>query len=234
MLRLRALGAAAFVCLVAGCMQPAFAQQSPAPSAYVKGQANLVWHWFSTSPASATANIYRNTKDGVDIAGISIGTLTATKRVTTTGATGSLWSVRLDSVEEGFLGTSWENGCEEVYLLVEWVTAGQNCASSVCPVDVVRKGGSECASISETQIRDSFVFASASVPAQGIDQKVLDYYSKRGQLPIRWREMRTGIGNLTWEVYKYRSDSVPRLSCTVETPLNPATALPDFSACVGN
>jgi hypothetical protein len=248
---MRKLWSAALAALVTICVfgaLPAIAADGPGIAGdYIPGDKNIAYRWFDTSPASMTANIYVRPVTGGGTPQF-IGTVNASKNTATASAPGNQWDVNMSSVVEDVgapaLASYLEN-CAEAYVLVEWKPVGVNCVASACPVDVYRSGGKQCVDrLLSTRSSDSYVYASAPVAEQGITQAVMNYFSARGQLPIRWREFNTPLAShgsfsfqqRRWEVYRYNPASPPRLTCTVITSTNPNSSFPppEFTECTGN
>lgn len=86
---------------------------------------------------------------------------------------------------------------------------------------------------------ERWTYATDVVAAQGITRALLEHAARRGERPIRWREIRTAADgdfstpdSTEWDVYSYRQGPTwPELACVIHTATDPATTLPTFTDC---
>jgi len=174
-----------------------------------------------------------------------VASQTGTEPATDTADGSGTWSVTLGDLDD--TSALPEAGdCTERTLIVQWSPDAADCeATADCAVERFELGGPLCAAAARSDMQSgSFVFATSTEAGQGIDQDVLDFYSLRGQLPIRWRALRSGgpaelagqTSEVTsWEVYFYASSPAPpHLSCVVTTRVDPTSQLPSQASCAGN
>lgn len=141
-------------------------------------------------------------------------------------------------------GAADRNPCDEGTLVLRWKPAGADCTANPdsCPYTFNHVGGEAC-HVALRERWSSFTYATTTNAGQGIDDKVMSYYSRRGQLPIRWQQISRGPSTkgtedtnaLLFRVYQYKSGLAwPHVSCVVETTINPQSILPSFQLCSGN
>lgn len=179
---------------------------------------------FATSPPSAV------TVDVLELpAGTQVGDDLAATQVTRDANSQALWRFDLSSV------TGFPTDCTQKTYLVTWVPDATDCSvgasPTACASQTIEVGGTACAMTGA--VSPDFYHTSTVVSAQGITQTVIDYYGRRGQLPIKWRHTRVATDGdhsspdfQWWDVYFYTIENqIPRI-CTVSTTSDPASALP--------
>jgi hypothetical protein len=213
------------VALAFACgLQPALAQ---APS--IPGEPN----WRLTEfPLGATTV----TVDVVDMgSGVQVANDQATTQVQLDSTNIRTWKINLAALP------GYPVNCEPATWLVRFRPDAADCvvSPSLCAADIVDLGGYLCKANSSVQV--SYVYANGVASGQGITQPVMDFFNRRAQLPIKWREVRVAANEdfttpdyTWWEVYFYGTDEgLPKLLCTVKTSTNPQSALPSSGACTG-
>jgi hypothetical protein len=196
------------------------------------GQSNWITAEIAGNPTTVT----------VDVVEIGTGTQVGNNLATT--------QVQRDSVDTiGFkfdLSTvsGYPTNCTPKSYYVTFVPDGANCSEAgtpeLCATTIVDVGGSACPNDSEFE-SDSVVHSRVVVSGQGITQEVLDYYNRRGILPVKWQKfVRAADRNFAapdytiWLVYFYTStNNAPRIKCTVPTSTDPSVSLPSSSHCEG-
>lgn len=205
----------------------------------------VVYQTFSSRPASVSVTSWTYVEPPTGVGNpFAIESVAATSVFTAAGPEQNvLWAYKPTSPLTIF---DTPHQCAEMTMLVKWTPAGADCTASPssCPFTVSRFGGDYCKHLlSERDASEDFTYATGIVAGQGIDQKVIDYYTRRGQLPIRWQKIDRRIdpasgqasSDTFWRVYKYASNTAwPHLTCVVNTRTNPVTTLPTFSTCAGN
>jgi hypothetical protein len=212
--------------LAFGCCQPAYAE---AP--HVPGEPNWRVGVFATATTSVVVDV-------VDAAtGVQVANNVATTRLQVDSTDASVWTLNLAAVP------GYPVACERKTWLVRFVPDSANCSNAatpgLCADEIVHLGGYLCESNPSVQV--SYVHASSVQAGQGITQGVMDYFGKRAQLPVRWREIRvaadkdfTSPDHTVWEVYFYgEGGNAPHLACTVTTETNPTSSLPSSASCSG-
>jgi hypothetical protein len=197
----------------------------------VPGQANIRVARFPNGATTVVADV-------LEIGGVQIGNNVATTRAQLDSADTDAFFFNLAGV------AGYPVNCEPKTYLVRFVPDGADCSTggtpSSCVEEVVDVGGYLCKA--NPKLNVSYVYTSATVAGQGISQAVMDYFGRHGQLPIRWRILKTAEDlnftspdHVAYEVYFYSTvGAYPHLTCTVLTTTDPNTALPSSAACAGN
>ena len=210
--------------LVLASCQPAYAGAPAVP-----GEPNYRTARF---PSGATAV----TVDILEIGGAQLADNVAATRAQLDAANTDVWYLDISQV------SGYPVNCEPKTFLLRWNPDASDCSASpaLCVEETAQVGGYLCEANPKVQV--SYVHASTVQSAQGINQSVMDYFNRRGQLPIRWREIRhatdldfSSPDHTSWEVYFYLSTGdFPHLTCTVLTESDPSVSLPSSANCSGN
>jgi len=196
------------------------------------GQSNWITAELPGAPAAVVVDV-------VDIAtGTQVGNNLATVQVQRDAADSIAFKFDLSTV------TGYPTSCAPKSYYVTFIPDAANCSEAgtpeLCATTIVDVGGSACLGAADWE-SISVVHSKVVVSAQGITQNVLDYYNRRGILPVKWRKLaRAADLNFAasdytlWEVYFYTStNNAPRIKCTVPTLSDPAVSLPSASHCEG-
>lgn len=247
--------------LLAACADPLrvtaqpLVTANPIPPALTPGdrEALAIQH-FPSKPTSVAVDGYllrANVSGGYDNPTISsgLGAIFADRAAKELVGTNEMWAVSPYAAD--FFDPDTHECSDEVTLALRWKPNGVDCATDPdeCPWTFSRFGGEAC-DADKGEDHTSFVYATTTNAPQGIDSKVMNYYGVRGQLPVRWQEIKqdwrlssasgpVGPGgadfNKKWRVYFYKSGLAwPHVSCTIDTTTNPNSSLPDPASCVGN
>lgn len=177
--------------------------------------------------------------DVVEIAtGTQVGNNLATSQVQRDAADTIGFKFDLSTV------TGYPTNCAPKSYYVTFVPDSANCSEAgtpeLCATTIVDVGGSACLASSDFE-SPSTIHSRVVVSAQGITQEVIDYYNRRGILPVKWQKfVRASDMNFAspdytvWLVYFYTAtNAAPRIKCVVPTATDPASALPSSSHCEG-
>lgn len=192
------------------------------------GEPNWQTARFPTASA-VTVDVIEVTSGG----GTQIGNDRATVRLNADSSPSETFAIDLATVP------GYATNCTPRTYVLRWAPDGANCTSTPtsCAISTAQVGGASCSS--DPRVQEIRTYASGVVAGQGITQELLEHYARRGERPLRWREIRhASDGDFSapeateWEVFSYRRGPTwPEVACTVRTTTNPASALPSFAAC---
>jgi len=194
------------------------------------GQSNWITAEIPGSPAAVVVDV-------VDIAtGTQVGNNLATVQVQRDALDSIAFKFDLSTV------TGYPTSCAPKSYYVTFIPDAANCSEAgtpeLCATTIVDVGGSACLAAFGWQ-SESIEHSSVVVSEQGITQEVLDYFNRRGILPVKWQKFAFAADlNFAapdfslWIVYFYTAaGNAPRILCTVPIYTDPATSLPSASHC---
>lgn len=214
---------AALLAIAIGLTLPAHAGEFPS----LPGEPSWQVVRFPAGASSVAVDVVEITSGG----GTQIGSDRVATRITIDGAPSDAWTLNLATVP------GYPVNCEPRTYVLRWAPDAVSCSSSPssCIETEAAVGGALCKA--DPRVKAVYTYAAGVVSGQGLTQAVLTYYARRGERPIRWREIRHASDgdfdnpeSTEWEVYFYRAGPTwPELACTVRTTTNPAVTLP--AAC---